>query len=333
MWRLRILLFILSTVPFLIFSQNNSFVFNGLQYVDIGNQVATGCRTIEFWMQPNVTINPNSLNQFEIPIQRNNLASNSDEFAFVFNYSSVQNPGHLRFKVNQSNGIKHEVISDTNTWVIGKWYHVAAVLDPLNGISFFINGIKQRSTAPNYTQSISSSSDLIAVGCQGNLFTNFFNGRIDELRFSTTVRYSSNFTPSCRFTNDQFTRGLYNFDVVVNGNIAIDSSSNNFNGTVNGAFSNSLTACVAVGESKLEKAPIEVEFQLQGKHGYLSFKSIQDIKNSKVEVLDLLGNTVIEVSKPKLNNSLNFSHLKSGIYILRVIKNGELNYFKKLILL
>ena len=63
----------------------------------------------------------------------------------------------------------------------------------------------------------------------------YFNGLIDEVRISNSVRYSSGFTPqTLPFTTDVNTIGLWHFDESV-GTIVYDETSNNNDGSINGA--------------------------------------------------------------------------------------------------
>jgi hypothetical protein len=52
----------------------------------------------------------------------------------------------------------------------------------------------------------------------------FFHGEIDEVRISSSVRYSSNFKPQVRFAPDAFTRALYHFDESAGATSFADSS-------------------------------------------------------------------------------------------------------------
>lgn len=61
-----------------------------------------------------------------------------------------------------------------------------------------------------------------------------FQGILDEVRISKSVRYSSDFTPVSRFESDKATVALYHFDEG-QGNEVIDSSGNQHHGTLIGA--------------------------------------------------------------------------------------------------
>lgn len=63
-----------------------------------------------------------------------------------------------------------------------------------------------------------------------------FNGFIDEVRLSDSVRYSDSFVPVRRFVPDVNTRALWHLDTSeATGITAVDSSTGNNDGTVVGA--------------------------------------------------------------------------------------------------
>jgi hypothetical protein len=69
-------------------------------------------------------------------------------------------------------------------------------------------------------------------------YPSYFNGLIDEVRISSNVVYTANFTPVVNFTPMSSTRGLWKF----NGQTAHDSSGNGNNGTITGGVTYSTDA-------------------------------------------------------------------------------------------
>ena len=113
----------------------------------------------------------------------------------------------------------------------GVWYHLAVVLGT-GGIKVFLNGVLKSSDA-SWTQGLNGNREpfILGAGLTSNYdsyvyyHTYHFNGKIDELRISSTRRYESNFTPSTiPFTNDNDTLGLWHLDET-DGNVVYDSSS------------------------------------------------------------------------------------------------------------
>ena len=62
----------------------------------------------------------------------------------------------------------------------------------------------------------------------------FFTGTIDEVRISTSARYTEDFTPVDRFEADADTLALYHFDEG-EGDVLTDSSGNGHHGKIVGA--------------------------------------------------------------------------------------------------
>ncbi len=226
-FRLAFLVFFASS---LLHAQSGSLSFDGENdCLNIGSEAGNNIRTIELWFKLNEEIDAYSPN-FSTLIQRQTFGTdNQNEFALVFNYSNVSNPGCLRFKVQDEAGQKWEVVSDNNQWAKNRWYHVAAVLDPMQGMLLFINGKKQSDTAPDCLIATTTASEITGVGCKGNILNNFFNGSIDDLRLSSIPRYQKDFVPPCpNLDSDNETSALYHFEEGA-GQTAKDSGPNNYN--------------------------------------------------------------------------------------------------------
>ena len=105
---------------------------------------------------------------------------------------------------------KHLVCNDTI--VIDTWYHVAIVWD---GSEFraYVNGVKQTSTFTFASHDTNSYKPSIGAWNNNGTFTYFFNGKIDEVRVSNSVRYTDNFTPSTtEFASDGSTVSLFHLN-------------------------------------------------------------------------------------------------------------------------
>ncbi|MCC6237807.1 MAG: Ig-like domain-containing protein [Dehalococcoidia bacterium] len=121
---------------------------------------------------------------------------------------------------------------------LNQWYHVAATYDGTTQ-RLFVNGTQVASGSA--TGSLNNSSSLV-MGAQTTSSTAPFAGRIDEVRISSTARYSSSFTPpTVAFTSDASTRGLWHLNEGT-GTAAADSSPNANTGSLVGPTWNSDTA-------------------------------------------------------------------------------------------
>lgn len=310
-------------------SQNHSFVFNGNNsYLDLGNSAGNGVRTVELWIQPNQLINP-QLNEYSITLFRNSEnCGNCHEFGFFFNPNYAQNSGHLGFKVHDANNVKHEVLSDTNFWQIGRWYHLAAVIHPQSGLSLYINGVKQNSVAPGLTSPTVSSNRITTVGCQGDRFDRNFNGRIDEVRLSSTARYTQNFNPNCTHPIDSNTVAYYPMDLISNGQ-TFDLGPNAYHASVNMISQSSLNACSAVGLSKESQQSQLKVFPNPFKNELLISNPLQ--KDFQLQLRNVVGQSIAIESIREKNQRIETADLKAGIYFISIYEKGELVEIRKLI--
>jgi len=162
------------------------------------------------------------------------------------NYSDyITSGGVFTVFVNNGNRIQSSALS-TNTW-----YHIAVVRESNSDIKLYVNGTK---TGDTYNYSGYHSNTTWYIG-DNYVFSNSFNGHIDELRVSNSARYTANFTPSTTpFVNDANTLLLIHCDggdiltahtvfrddngvgraaksVVYRGNEQIDNAQSKFGGT------------------------------------------------------------------------------------------------------
>jgi len=110
----------------------------------------------------------------------------------------------------------------TNIQSKNVWIHLAGVYDG-NEMRLYVNG-----TLEATTQVIESNKNIYTNDNNwfiGGRNADYFSGSIDEVRISSYVRYTSNFTPpTAPFTNDTYTRALWHFNEGT-GTTSGDSSS------------------------------------------------------------------------------------------------------------
>ena len=225
-------------VPLFSFAQTNQALnFNGESFVNLGNNVGNGIRTIELWFSLNEKIDPN-LSDYQTLIAREVNAENEDEFSLWFRPASAgAEEGTLTFRFAEDVENQFRVFSDTNSWEAGIWYHVAVVIDPTLGIRMFIDGKLQSSSHPN-TEPTGTRSEVTILGglrMSSNEVIRYFNGKMDDVRFSTEVEYTDNFTPTCpNLLATTGTTGLWYFSGG-NESMAADSSGMGNNGIISNA--------------------------------------------------------------------------------------------------
>ena len=114
------------------------------------------------------------------------------------------------------------------------WHHVAVCMAG-NSQSLFVDGHLVRSAATNGMISWATDYGSSRIGCMiisGG--PHFFDGWIDEMRFSSSARYSGDFAPPhAPFEVDEWTEALYHFDEGT-GSMLQDASGKEHNGTLIG---------------------------------------------------------------------------------------------------
>ena len=304
-------------------SQNPVLTFDGTDdYIDLGIDAGNGIRTIEMWFKLDETIDP-QLNDFVTLAAREiNGMNNINEFAFSFQPSNVLNPGKLRFDIDGTQPFK-SVYSDNDTWNANQWYHVAAVIDSVNGMMLFVDGIKQINTHP-YTGATSNSTSITTIGCWGNLFDRFFKGSIDDVRFSSQALYSSNFTPPCPDAMAMSsTIGLWNFNEG-SGSLAADSSSNNYDGQLIGAIRIFADICLDSTALSIPSLHNLQENSLSvypnPSNGIFHFMIKNDLSyNFDLTIYNSVGQIIKSEKITKNTFDINISNEKNGIYYYQII--------------
>lgn len=123
-----------------------------------------------------------------------------------------------------------------------QWHHLAVTADAVNNIcqlKLYVNGmmVDSHETYKEGCRFSTQNPDKLTIARPnpgaGGIDGYYYNGLIDELRFSKTVRYSNNFPLLLQsFENDGNTLALYHFD-----NNLIDSVSNHYLGVLSNHYS------------------------------------------------------------------------------------------------
>jgi hypothetical protein len=182
---------------------------------------AVAAFTVEAWVNIASLLNGATIVKQEV-------ANRTGDFVLYINGS-----GQLNLYRWTGTGTNITIATSTLTIATGYWYHVAAIRKSDGNFTYCINGICENisssSTTANFT-------DGRSIGDNDNPI----NGIIDEFRISDSARYTTNFTPSRRFTEDGNTKALYHFDEGADNlcsggtNDICDSSSNGYDLAVNG---------------------------------------------------------------------------------------------------
>ncbi len=96
----------------------------------------------------------------------------------------------------------------------GMWHHAAWVRTSATTASMYLDGaLLESASTGTFTGGIALAGNQPAtIGKFADSANNFFTGTMDEMRFSTTDRYTANFSPSRRFATDSYTAALFHMD-------------------------------------------------------------------------------------------------------------------------
>lgn len=305
------------------FSQSPILEFDGVDdYVDLENEVGNEIRTIEMWFKPAVQIDTNLANFSTLIAREASPSDNTTEFVVTFQPGFLINGGSIRFDIDGTEPFK-SVYSDNKVWEAGRWYHVAAVVHPVNGMALFIDGVKQSSTHP-YTGATASTSDPTIVGKWGYLDIRHFNGAIEDLRISSEALYTVDFIPPCPDIElAPSTVGLWNFNEGA-GTVTADLSSNEYDGTISGATWSNDFICRANSISEFEHVNLTVYPNPSNDIFYFNLNELQT-ELVILTIYDLRGRKIYETLNQ--NDSIitiDLSDYETGTYVYQAtLISGE----------
>jgi hypothetical protein len=204
--------------------------------------------TLEFWMKANAA--ENTAGAIICGANNNwingNIVFDRDRFNQDRKFGLSIGGGSFAFGVT-GNGTGSLTICGTTNVLDGQWHHIAAErrrsdgwmwlfvdgqLDaqadgPDGDISYPDDGVPGNFCGPGGNQPCTNSDPYLVIGAEkhdaGAQFPSY-SGWVDEVRLSTSLRYSGNFVrPSLPFTPDADTAALYHFDEGT-GDVVGDSS-------------------------------------------------------------------------------------------------------------
>ncbi|MGI9239225.1 MAG: SUMF1/EgtB/PvdO family nonheme iron enzyme, partial [Verrucomicrobiales bacterium] len=146
--------------------------------------------------------------------------------------------GRIQFHAHLGGGY---VTSSVQFTKVNELVHVAGVYDG-EEVRLYLDGILQgvpTKSSEKFRQSnqpfvIGANPERFAPDKKGHFIKHFW-GMIDEVRVSSTARYTADFEPAKRHRADAATMSLYHFDEG-SGTVATDSSGNGHNGKISGAW-------------------------------------------------------------------------------------------------
>jgi hypothetical protein len=203
--------------------------------------IGAGDFTIEFWIKGAAADNTNSVTPCGSGQYRwidGNIVLDRDRFSLPHSFGLSLGSGRVAFGADAGGGNIATHCGNRNV-LDGQWHHVAVTRSVIAGeIRLFIDGVADGSitgVAGDLSYPDDGQPDpgrcgnptgcpndpYLVIGAEkhdaqpGQLA---FNGLIDELRLSTSLRYPGNPVPTAPFNSDADTAALYHFDELTSGN-------------------------------------------------------------------------------------------------------------------
>jgi outer membrane protein assembly factor BamB len=176
--------------------------------------------TIEFWMLAD------SINEtWKGLIGKSSSGYEGRNFALHLHYNK-----YLHFSYH--NALGNEITLDTpqDSIIPGRWHHVALTFDKTQeAVKIYIDGTEKGSRSPSGVPVVGDASLWMGRNPEGSR-SESFDGILDEVRISNSVRYNGPFTPpSAAFGPDANTIALWHMDELSSMNVS-DSSGNGHDG-------------------------------------------------------------------------------------------------------
>jgi hypothetical protein len=310
--------------------QNTVLNFDGTNdYVDLGANVADNIRSIECWFKPTTSITSLSDAQGLVYRWNGGSPSNQNNVGLFIGASNIGDNGKVVFQRNMNTTV-YKVVSDASTWTAGVWYHVAGVIDPVNGMELYINGVKQQDTNSSSTAS-SSNNDILAIGRWGSSSNRYFNGSIDEVRvWDRAISQSEINTNKCDTINPSIQTNLKGYWRLNDGIglIANDLSGTPNNGSISGAIweVDSLLCISMVGINEITTAKTTtLHIYPNPTSNWLNVElSIENSNIITLEVVSITGQVLSAKTTEGNTTSINVTSLPSGVYFIRAWQDNML---------
>lgn len=112
------------------------------------------------------------------------------------------------------------IFTGTNSITTGTWHHVALCRDPSNNVRIFLDGNLEATTTS--TANV-TNGDPLTIGGESQVGTSYVDGYLDEVRVSSTFRYTSAFSqPTAAFESDLATIVLLHGDGIDGSTVITD---------------------------------------------------------------------------------------------------------------
>lgn len=201
-------------------------------YVDIEDQSGldrgdTADLTLEGWF------NRDTATTDDVIIAKRNSIGTASDAGYVAYLDATTD--QLIFEA--SDGTDEYSLTSVSTVTTTGWHHFAIVWDQDSAANseIYIDGADDNATDSGTIGNIGDLSNAVdfRIGSESD-GASYFDGKLDEIQVSSSVRYTGAFTPSRTATiPDTNTIGLWHFDEG-SGTTVIDSSTNSYHGALSG---------------------------------------------------------------------------------------------------
>lgn len=185
-----------------------SVYFNGIDsYISVAHDDALNLGrtwTIEAWVMQDGVEN-------QSPIIRKGTGTNLPSYWIygknkeLATYTDTPNGGYQLGQLSEDDLWIHSSKEVQNM----KWYHVALVKSETE-LKLFVDGVFQ--TKEDAEKPVINNIKDLHFGARLNNSPVYFSGLIDEIRFSSSARYSANFVPDKRLAADNETIAVWHFE-------------------------------------------------------------------------------------------------------------------------
>lgn len=319
-------------------AQTTNYVlnFNGSSnYVDLGVNVGTAVRSIEFWFNPSANITTSITSTGHSLVVRNDAQLHEYGF-YIKGTDWTSGRGSLNFYM-YDNGTFREVSSNSSSWTSNTWYHVCGTIDATTGMKLYINGVLQTSTNSLGTAAIVQAPEITALGRWGDTPIRFFSGKIDEVRFwNRTLTQTEISAKMCYWLVPINETGLTSYWRMNEGTglSIIDATTGNNNGTINGATYVQDNMCFIgyVGVNELyNHATVSVYPNPFSSQAQIKLSEIMD--DASLIIYNAIGQEVKQLKHLYGENiTINRDELQSGMYFFNIISKNKIVATQKLVI-
>ena len=251
-------------------AQNYSLSFDGVDdYVEIINDAPDANSTYECWFKAN-----------DISYNQTIMYMKGSYNAWLY-----VNDGNLLFHQDLwDEDISIDIASDT-------WYHVALTFEnnaPNTLVKLWLNGVNVASKSHSFSANWNHKFWIAYPNNNGT----YFNGLVSSVKVSAEITYTDNFQPIKNLSFSETTHLLWNLNEGT-GAIAYDATSNDNDGTINGATWSTDIPLTYVPDDNFEQALIDLGYD-DTLDDYVLTENISSVTSLAVGDKDISNLTGIE---------------------------------------